>query len=71
MREIERRIRKLEDVGPACQGECFAISDIPDDDIAPNEQQISHSVDGGRVIYLLKEDVMSAQEWAQRHCTSD
>jgi hypothetical protein len=70
MREIERRIRKLEDAGPARQDECFAISDSPGDDIEDG-QQVRHSMDGGRVIYLLKEDVMSAQEWALRHCTSD
>jgi hypothetical protein len=69
MREIERRIRKLEDADPACRGECFAISDCPDDEGA--KRQFSHSMDGGKVIYLLGEGVMSAQEWAQRHCTPD
>jgi hypothetical protein len=67
MREIERRIRKLEDADPACRDERFAISDCPDDE--GDKRQIRRSMDGGRVIYLLKESVMSAQEWAQRHCT--
>jgi hypothetical protein len=70
MREIERRVRKLEDIGPPNRGKIFAISDSPYDDIEDGKQ-IRHSIDGGRVIYLLNERVLSAEEWAEKCCTSD
>ena len=70
MREVERRIRKLEDAGPSRRGECFGVSDSPDDDIE-GDKQIRYSMDGGRVIYLLNERVMSAEEWAKKYCTPD
>jgi hypothetical protein len=69
MREIERRVRKLEDIDPTRREKRFAISDCPEDDLG--DQQVVNSMDGGRVIYLLKEGVMSAQEWADRYCTPD
>jgi hypothetical protein len=69
MREFERRIRKLEEVGPAHRSERSAISDYPEDDIDDN--QIRHSMDGGRIIYLLKEREMSDREWTDRYCTPD
>jgi hypothetical protein len=62
MREIERRIRKLEDAGPSRRGERFGVSDSPDEDIE-DDKQVRHSINGGRVIYLLNERVMSADEW--------
>jgi hypothetical protein len=68
MREFERRIRRLEEVGPAHRSERFAISDYPEDG---NDNQTRHSMDGGRIIYLLKEREMSNREWTDRYCTPD
>jgi hypothetical protein len=70
MREFERRIRRLEDVGPAHRSERFAISDCPVDD-SGGDNQIRHSMDGGRIVYQLKEREMSDREWADRCCTPD
>jgi hypothetical protein len=70
MREIERRLRKLEDVGPTRRDERFAISDSPDDELE-DDRQVRHSMDGGRVIYLLEERVLSVQDGAKKCCTPD
>jgi hypothetical protein len=70
MREFERRIRKLEEVGPAQRSDRFAISDYPEDGPS-DDNQIRHSMDGGRVVYLLKEREMLNREWTDRYCTPD
>ncbi len=70
MREIERRLGRLENAGPAQQSKIFSISDCPEDDTS-DDKQIRHSLDDGRVIYLLEEHVMSDEEWVERHCTPD
>ena len=70
MREIERRVRKLEDLDPARREERFAISDCPEGDVEVYKQ-IRHAMNGGRVIYLLKEHVMSDEEWAETSCTAN
>ena len=68
MREIERRIRRLEDGDPISRRERVAISDCPFDD---ESGQTQHTLNSGKVIYLLQERVMSAKEWADRYCTPD
>jgi hypothetical protein len=68
MREIERRVRRLEDTDPTRRRECFAISDCPENN---RGDQTQHTMNGGKVVYWLQERVMSAEEWIGRYCTPD
>jgi hypothetical protein len=76
MREIKRRLQKIEDAGPAAhKGMQCVISDCPpehDDELPiPKVGQVLHSMRNGRVIYLISERIMSAEEWAAECCRQE
>ena len=74
MKAIERRIRKLEERGPAKQWGYVVISDTPDDDLSEIDLASYPFtwVNGNRVVYVVDDGPpMSEDEWVAKHCTPD
>jgi len=74
MKQIERRIRRLEEHGPAKKWKYAVISDRPHDDLS--EIDLSSYpftwVNGNKAVYVVDDGPpMSEDEWVAKHCTPD
>ena len=74
MKQIERRIRKLEESGPAKQGKYVVISDGTVDDLSTVDLDSYPFtwVNGNKVVYVVDDGPpMSNDEWVEKYCTPD
>jgi hypothetical protein len=74
MKQIERRIRKLEKSGPAKQGRYVVISDGTVDDLSTVDLDSYPFtwLNGNKVVYVVDDGPpMSHEEWAEKFCTPD
>ena len=74
MKQIERRIRKLEEGGPAKQWGYVVVSDGTVDDLSTVDLDSYPFtwVNGNKVVYVVDDGPpMSNEEWAEKYCTPD
>ena len=74
MKQIERRIRRLEERGPAKKWKCAVISDRPYDDLSEIDLASYPFtwVNGNRAVYVVDDGPpMSEDERVAKHCTPD
>jgi hypothetical protein len=70
MRNIERRIRKLEAIDPIQERVRYVFSDCPEGDIECEKQQTCYVSNDGRAVYYIRPP-MSNDEWEEKYCTPD
>jgi hypothetical protein len=70
MKQIERRIRKLEALDPPQERVRYVFSDCPEGDVECEKQQTRYVSNGGRAIFYISPP-MSNEEWAEKFCTPD
>ena len=74
MKQIERRIRRLEERGPPEKWKYAVISDRPYDDLSKIDLASYPFtwVNGNRVVYVIDDGPpMTDDEWAEEFCTPD
>ena len=74
MKAIERRIRKLEESGPAKQWGHVVVSDSPIDDLSEIELDSYPFtwVNGNKAVWVVDDDPpMSNEAWAAEFCAPD
>jgi hypothetical protein len=74
MKQIERRIRRLEERGPAKKWKYAVISDRPHEDLSEIDLASYPFtwVNGNRVVYVVDGGPpMSTDEWVEKYCTPD
>ena len=74
MKQIERRIRRLEERGPAKKWKYLVVSDRPHDDLSEIDLASYPFtwVNGNRVVYVVDDGPpMSNDEWVEKYCTPD
>jgi hypothetical protein len=70
MRNIERRIRKLEAIDTTQERVQYVISDCPEGDIECQKRQTRYVSNGGRAVYYISPP-MTDDEWVEKYCTPD
>ena len=76
MKAIERRIRKLEEKGPAKQWRHMVISDRPAEELDLSKVDLNSYpftwVNGNKAVFVVNDGPpMSNDEWVEKYCTPD
>jgi len=70
MKQIERRIQKLEALDPGKERIEYFISDCPEGDTECQKRQTRYVSKDGRAVWYLSPP-MSNEEWEKEFCTAD
>ena len=70
MKQIERRIRKLEALDPSKERIVYFVSDCPEGDIECQKRQTRYVSEDGRAVWYLSPP-MTNEEWEKEFCTPD
>jgi hypothetical protein len=76
MKAIERRIRKLEELGPAKQWGYVVVCDRPVEELDLSEVDLDSYpftwVNGNKAVFVVNDGPpMSNDEWVEKYCTPD